>query len=79
VKEWSTASWSVVEVVRRVLVMRMGWPQGQRSDDVTPLIFFHSCRCGPQGVCHGSAGTPLRTHANGEAQGLEAARAAIRT
>jgi hypothetical protein len=29
--------------------------------------------------CHGSAGTPLRTHSNGEAQGLEDARTAICT
>jgi hypothetical protein len=29
--------------------------------------------------CHGSAGTPLRTHANGEDSGLEESRAAIRT
>jgi hypothetical protein len=27
----------------------------------------------PFALCHGSAGTPLGTHANGEAQGLEAA------
>jgi hypothetical protein len=29
--------------------------------------------------CHGSAGTPLGSHSNGEAQGLEDARTAIRT
>jgi hypothetical protein len=29
--------------------------------------------------CHGSAGTPLRTHANGEASGPQEARPAIRT
>jgi hypothetical protein len=29
--------------------------------------------------CHGSAGTPLRTHANGEASGPEEARPALRT
>jgi hypothetical protein len=29
--------------------------------------------------CHGSAGTPLRTHAGTEALGLEDARTAIRT
>jgi hypothetical protein len=30
-------------------------------------------------TCHGSAGTPLGTHSNGEAQGLEDTRTAIRT
>jgi hypothetical protein len=30
-------------------------------------------------VCHGSAGTPLGTHANGEAQGLEEACSTLRT
>jgi transposase InsO family protein len=30
-------------------------------------------------ACHGSAGTPLRTHAGGEALGLQDARTAIRT
>jgi hypothetical protein len=29
--------------------------------------------------CHGSAGTPLRTHANGEASGPQEARPAVRT
>jgi hypothetical protein len=29
--------------------------------------------------CHGSAGTPLGTHANGEDSGLEESRKAIRT
>jgi hypothetical protein len=29
--------------------------------------------------CHGSAGTPLGTHAGGEALGLQDARTAIRT
>jgi hypothetical protein len=30
-------------------------------------------------ICHGSARTPLRTHANGEDSGLEESRKAIRT
>jgi hypothetical protein len=30
-------------------------------------------------VCHGSAGTPLGTHANGEASGSKEARPALRT
>jgi hypothetical protein len=30
-------------------------------------------------ACHGSAGTPLRMHTNGEAQGLEEARSTLRT
>jgi hypothetical protein len=32
-----------------------------------------------QSTCHGSAGTPLRTHADGEVAGLEESRPAIRT
>jgi hypothetical protein len=34
---------------------------------------------GMGGPCHGSAGTPLETHAGGEALGLQDARTAIRT
>jgi hypothetical protein len=30
-------------------------------------------------MCHGSAGTPLGTHANGEDSGLEESRKTIRT
>jgi hypothetical protein len=29
--------------------------------------------------CHGSAGTPLRTHADGEDSGLEESRPTVRT
>jgi hypothetical protein len=48
-------------------------------NEEAPVGFVLNNRDGRHFYCHGSAGTPLRMHANGEAQGLEEARTAIRT
>jgi hypothetical protein len=45
-----------------------------RVRDITPLLKGRRPRW-----CHGSAGTPLGTHAGREALGLQDARTAIRT
>jgi hypothetical protein len=48
-----------------------------RAGSSPPLV--QCSQCHEVGHCHGSAGTPLRTRANGEDSGLEESRAAIRT
>jgi hypothetical protein len=48
-----------------------------RAGSSPPLV--QCSQCHEVGHCHRSAGTPLRTHANGEDLGLEESRAAIRT
>jgi hypothetical protein len=50
---------------------------GEHLGVMEPAACDGSARCLIQ--CHGSAGTPLRTHAGTEALGLQDARTAIRT
>jgi hypothetical protein len=47
-------------------------PQQRANDWLTSVADEHD-------DCHGSAGTPLGTHAGGKALGLQDARTAIRT
>jgi hypothetical protein len=47
---------------------------------ISPLLFIYYLSILVEVLlCHGSAGTPLGTHAGGETLGLQDARTAIRT